>query len=131
MGTDCGRRLRYTMRIEVSEKGRIIMQKILLAGTACLTLISGSAMAADLRPARARAPVYTKAPVMPAYSWTGCYIGVEGGGAWGRSHHEDASGLAITGDYDVTGGLIGGTLGCNYQVGPCLGGGPGRAICPG
>jgi outer membrane immunogenic protein len=91
------------------------MYKTLLAGTALLTLISGSAMAADMRPAPA--PVYTKAPMMaPLYNWTGCYIGVEGGGAWGRSHHEDSVGLHITNDYDVTGGLIGGEIGCNYQV---------------
>jgi len=81
-----------------------------------VTLVSGSAMAADMRPAPARAPVYTKAPLMPVSNWTGCYIGAEGGAAWGRSHHEDATGAAITNDYDVTGGLIGGTLGCNYQV---------------
>jgi outer membrane immunogenic protein len=91
------------------------MYKTLLAGTALLTLISGSAMAADMRPAPA--PVYTKAPMMaPLYNWTGCYIGVEGGGAWGRSHHENSAGVHITNDYDVTGGLIGGEVGCNYQV---------------
>ena len=92
------------------------MKKFLLAGTALLTFVSGSAMAADMRPAPAPAPVYTKAPMMPVFSWTGCYIGVEGGAAWGRSHHEDATGVLITNDYDVTGGLIGGELGCNYQV---------------
>ena len=42
------------------------MKKILLAATALLTFVSGSAMAADLsRPAPA--PVYTKAPMMPVY----------------------------------------------------------------
>jgi len=95
------------------------MIKMLLASTALLTVVSGSAMAADLsRPTAAPAPVYSKAPMMPVSSWTGCYVGVEGGAAWGRSHHEDATGLAITGDYDVTGGLIGGEVGCNYQVAP-------------
>ena len=91
------------------------MKKMLLAGTALLAVISGSAMAADMRPAPAPAPVYTKAPMMPISNWTGCYIGVEGGAAWGRSHHENLTGVSITNDYDVTGGLIGGELGCNYQ----------------
>ena len=42
----------------------------------------GFASAADLTPA----PVYRPAPIMspvPAYSWTGVYVGVNGGGAWG------------------------------------------------
>ncbi|HEY6258168.1 MAG TPA: outer membrane beta-barrel protein [Xanthobacteraceae bacterium] len=89
------------------------MKKLLLGSLALATLAAvGPVAAADLKPA----PVYTKAPMMaPVYSWTGCYIGVEGGGAWGRSRHEDAFGVPITGDYDVTGALIGGELGCNYQ----------------
>jgi outer membrane immunogenic protein len=41
-------------------------------------------MAADLsRPAPA--PVYTKAPMMPVYTWTGAYIGLNAGGAFGDS----------------------------------------------
>ena len=32
-------------------------------------------------------PVYTAPPAAAAYSWTGCYLGVAGGGAWGRSDH--------------------------------------------
>jgi outer membrane immunogenic protein len=59
------------------------MKKILLAGAALLTFVSGSAMAADLsRPAPA--PVYTKAP-MPVYTWTGAYIGLNAGYGWGDS----------------------------------------------
>jgi outer membrane immunogenic protein len=71
--------------------------------------------AADLK-----APVY-KAPPAPvaAYGWTGCYLGIEGGGAWGRSD-QIANGPvgfgSTTGGYDVSGGLVGGTAGCNYQV---------------
>src|SRR5260370_7555813 len=61
------------------------MKKVLLTGTALLTLVSTSAMAADLRPARGPAPVYTKAPMMaPAFSWTGCYIGGNAGGLWAK-----------------------------------------------
>jgi outer membrane immunogenic protein len=78
--------------------------------------LAGQAIAADL-PAR----VYKAPAVAPAlaYNWTGCYVGIEGGGAWGRSSHTAASGagtgLPITGDYDLSGGLVGGTVGCNYQ----------------
>jgi outer membrane immunogenic protein len=61
------------------------MKKILFSGAALLTVISGSAMAADLGRPAAPAPVYTKAPMMPAYSWTGAYIGLNAGYAWGDS----------------------------------------------
>jgi len=65
------------------------------------------------------APVY-KAP-RAAYSWTGCYLGIEGGGAWGRSDHIASGpvgfGSTTGGGYDVSGGLIGGTAGCSYQIG--------------
>jgi outer membrane immunogenic protein len=85
-----------------------------MAGVALAALVAAPAMAADLgvRPA----PAY-KAPPMPVAvsNRTGCYIGIEGGGAWGRSHHNDINGVRIAGDYDVSGGLIGGEIGCNYQ----------------
>ncbi len=55
------------------------MKKMLLAGTALLTFLSGSAMAADLSRPPAPAPAHSKAPMMPAFSWTGFYIGGDGG----------------------------------------------------
>lgn len=91
--------------------------KIALALSA-LAISVASASAADL------APRYTKAPTMavaPVYSWTGCYIGVEGGGNWGRSQHylNDPTspnfGLPETERFSLSGGLAGGTVGCNYQ----------------
>jgi outer membrane immunogenic protein len=54
------------------------MKKLVLALTA-LAAFSGSALAADL----SAAPIYSKAPVMPVYNWTGFYIfGGGGGGLW-------------------------------------------------
>jgi outer membrane immunogenic protein len=93
-----------------------------LLGMAALGVVvaTGSAFAADIA-----APIY-KAPVMAptAYSWTGCYVGIEGGGAWGSSRHVGAGlpapaalGVPITNSFDLSGGLLGGTVGCNYQVG--------------
>jgi outer membrane immunogenic protein len=70
--------------------------------------MSAAAFAADLPPA------YVKAPLVPAYSWTGCYVGVHaGGGIIGTSFA--ANGTAST---DGGGGaLAGGQAGCNYQAG--------------
>lgn len=48
----------------------------------------------------------TKAsPYMRTYNWTGFYLGINGGGGWGSS-----------GSSDKFGGLVGGTVGYNYQV---------------
>jgi outer membrane immunogenic protein len=72
------------------------------------------ALAADLR---ARMPMKAPQPVVAAlYSWTGCYVGVHGGYAWGRKRVYDEAGIEIQGArHDVDGPLVGGQLGCNLQ----------------
>src|SRR5215831_13881218 len=64
------------------------------------------ASAADLpRAVPYRAPAYVN-----AYNWTGFYLGINGGGAWGSS---DWNGLAVSNS--PSGGMIGGTAGYNWQ----------------
>ena len=92
------------------------MKRTLTLGIGILTLAALPALAADLPP---RYP--TKAPVMvtSVYNWTGCYIGVEGGGAWGRARDTSLDPRfpgEITGPFSLSGVLVGGTVGCNYQV---------------
>ena len=84
------------------------MKRVFLVTLALMTL-TGAAAAADL-PA---APVpYYKAPyAAPFYNWTGFYVGVNGGGGFGRSTWDS------TGGFDLTGGLVGATVGYNYQMG--------------
>ena len=75
--------------------------------------VAHAASAADMP---TKAPI-VKAPVMaPAPTWTGCYVGIEGGGNWGSSSADSALGLKVD-SHRLSGGLVGGTLGCNYQVG--------------
>jgi outer membrane immunogenic protein len=61
-----------------------------------------------------------KAPAAPAvFNWSGCYLGVEDGGRWGRSNSVAASGANVGStltSFDVNGGLGGGTVGCNLQI---------------
>ena len=60
----------------------------------------------------------TKAPMAPlpfAYNWTGFYVGINGGGGWGRSTQTDAAGVT-SGSYNQSGGLVGGTVGYNWQM---------------
>ena len=48
--------------------------------------------------------------------WSGFYVGLEGGGNWGRSKHINNTN-AITSDFGVDGGMLGGTIGYNAQFG--------------
>jgi outer membrane immunogenic protein len=95
-------------------------KRLLLAGglAALCHAAAGSAMAADMN-----VPVYKAPPAPIAYNWTGCHVGIQGGGAWGTSRHTQDDfrevagfGLPLTNNFNVTGAVIGGTLGCDYQV---------------
>jgi outer membrane immunogenic protein len=92
------------------------MQKILLAATMIVSVVSGSALAADM-PQPGPAPVYSKAPMlMPMYSWTGCYVGGNVGGVWATTNWTiAANGQAIT-NQNISSFLGGGQVGCNYQI---------------
>ena len=88
------------------------MKRLFLA-LASLAALTGSAAAADLsRPAPQ--PYYKAAVAAPVYNWTGFYIGINGGGGFGRSVWDR------TGGFNTSGGLVGGTLGYNYQVGQAV-----------
>jgi outer membrane immunogenic protein len=93
----------------------LMTRNILLTTVAALLLGTTAAAAADL-------PLKTKAPPLEAiYDWTGFYIGVSGGGSLGTSSHIDqATGLGDTIGYNVKGGLVGGTVGYNWQTGPLV-----------
>jgi outer membrane immunogenic protein len=94
------------------------MKKLTLVLSAATALISAPALAADLGRMPVKAPVV--APV-PYFSWTGCYIGAHGGGGWGRKRVFDPAPPAGTGvelfNFDVDGGLAGGQVGCDWQMG--------------
>jgi outer membrane immunogenic protein len=88
------------------------MKRMFLA-LVSLAALTATAAAADLPPRPAPQPYY-KAPVMAAYNWTGFYIGVNGGGGFGRSAWD------TTGGFNISGGLVGGTIGYNYQFGQAV-----------
>ncbi len=94
------------------------MKRLVLAGLGALAVVTmmGAANAADLprrQAAPAKAPTYYEAP----YNWSGFYVGINGGGGWGKSSWSNSSGTA---DADLSGGLVGGTLGYNYQMGQAV-----------
>jgi outer membrane immunogenic protein len=105
------------------------MNRAILAGLSVLAFSAVQAGAADIpMKAAAVAPMIAVAP-----TWTGCYIGGNAGGGWARNSATwtgvteggtaFATGAATVvpaasnGDYNGTGFVGGGQIGCNYQIG--------------
>ena len=92
------------------------MRKFLL-GTALLMPLVSPAIAADMR-----TPVYkVPPPVVPVWSWTGCYVGGHAGGLWARQKDwivrtpgGDFFGQSL-GGHDADGWVAGVQAGCDYQ----------------
>ena len=90
------------------------MTTLRFAGLAALLLAWMPAHAADL----GVAPVYKAPAVVPVTTWTGSYIGIAGGGVWGRGLvTSGTTGFNETPRFDVNGGIFGITSGFNYQAG--------------
>jgi outer membrane immunogenic protein len=93
------------------------MKRLVLATLGALAVVTmmGAANAADIQ---RRQAMPAKAPMYAApYNWTGFYVGVNGGGGWG---HSDVSAPFATGTFNTSGGVVGGTLGYNYQMGQAV-----------
>jgi outer membrane immunogenic protein len=90
------------------------MKRLLVAAMAAG--LASPAFAAD---APAAKPA-VKASAPAGFNWTGCYVGIQGGGSWGKSEHVaragDASGPTISGTFNLTGAVAGGTVGCDFQI---------------
>jgi outer membrane immunogenic protein len=71
--------------------------------------VASPASAADLSRPSYKAPVY----VAPAFSWTGFYVGLNGGYGWGNSTWSNAG----SDEFGVKGWVGGGTVGYNMQTG--------------
>jgi len=82
--------------------------KTILAGIAALMMAPLAVHGADL-PQPYKAPAYV-APAVP--SWSGFYIGINGGYGWGKSNW-DIPAISLK----PAGGLAGGTIGYNFQTG--------------
>ena len=79
------------------------MKRVLLSGVALAALV-GSASAADIPRRVVERQVAAPVQYMAAgYNWTGFYLGLNGGWGWGA-------------EGEGSGGLLGGTLGYNWQM---------------
>jgi outer membrane immunogenic protein len=100
--------------------GETTMKNFALGMLAAVAM-TGSAFAADMAPRYAKAP--PPAPIA-VYTWTGCYIGGNVGGAWHNVNQNSNRNVAGTvfappldlGSADSGGDFIGGgQIGCDYQ----------------
>src|SRR5215216_2462591 len=73
-----------------------------------------SGSAADI-PARGARVAPMQAPVVAAYSWTGCYVGGNVGYGWAPTDWTPI-GSSATRSHDATGVVAGGQLGCDFQT---------------
>lgn len=91
------------------------MKNFLLASVSAFVL-AGGAQGADL-------PVAYKAPPLVIPSWTGLYVGINGGVTWQDGSFNDPDGCCVlagrgspaTYDVSTTGGIFGGYAGYNWQ----------------
>jgi outer membrane immunogenic protein len=92
------------------------MKRILIASALALAT-AAPALAADLPPPAApppRAPV-AYIPAGPIFSWTGFYVGLNAGGAFGNSSWTTPAGAVSS--FSTIGALAGAQVGGNYQIG--------------
>lgn len=87
------------------------MKRYLLSACAGMlaAAVATPSFAADLPRPAYKSPVY-----VAGFSWSGLYIGINGGYGWGKS---DWSSAVTTGNTQPKGGLVGATLGYNVQTG--------------
>jgi len=88
-----------------------------LVAAALLTGVAGSALAADLpqpMPPPPQAPAAYVPTVAPVYNWGGIYFGANGGYGFGNSDWTTPT--ATTNNFDVSGFVVGPTIGVNYQA---------------
>ena len=86
----------------------------LIAAAFIAALTSTSALAADVVFEEPPAPVVAEIPI---FTWTGGYIGVQGGYLWSDVNFDDDVEGELFSD-SFNGGLLGGYIGYNWQTGP-------------
>jgi outer membrane immunogenic protein len=111
------------------------MRRLVIIGAAVAALLATPAAASDL-PTKSAAPVPMTTPTAAPADWTGFYVGINGGGAWGDSDPSMTTAfnpaqfffpatvalINTIGSQHLSpdGGTLGGQIGYNYQTGPLV-----------
>jgi len=96
------------------------MKRLLIAGALAFAAL-GQALAADFpepAPPPPRAPAAYVPTVVPVYNWGGIYLGLNGGFGFGNSQWTNAAVFVptSTGNFTLSSGVLGGTIGANFQT---------------
>jgi outer membrane immunogenic protein len=99
------------------------MKRIFIAATLSI-MAGGYAIAADLpQPPPPQAPAAYVPVLAPVYNWGGIYVGINGGWGFGSAKWNVPLAIGavsnvggISSSIDDNGGVVGGTLGFNYQA---------------
>jgi outer membrane immunogenic protein len=95
------------------------MKRVAAGCVVLATLVTSTALAAELPlpPPALPGPSPGLLRMPTIYDWTGFYLGVNGGGAWGTSDQSQVLAHSqTTRNFGVSGGLVGGTTGFNLQI---------------
>lgn len=90
------------------------MKRLWLATCIVLLAFASPSYGADIPHPIYKAPAYAPPVILP-FSWSGFYLGLNGGYAWGKADLSNSSASFTTDSTD--GWLIGATGGYNYQLG--------------
>jgi len=88
------------------------MKATLLGAAAVSLLTATAAFGADLR---------MPPPAPPPFTWTSCYAGGNAGGGFGQKNLTDTAGVlspttgVASSNLDISGYMLGGQIGCDYQ----------------
>jgi outer membrane immunogenic protein len=95
------------------------MKKFLLRAAVLMSLVAATAApASEINGGVIPPDVFTAPPAFApprVYNWTGVYIGANAGGGWGSPHWVSTPD-GDNGNYRLSGGLLGGTIGYNLQA---------------
>jgi outer membrane immunogenic protein len=106
-----GRIIAFVTETGDKNEGNESMRKSTVAAAAAMVFMGvGAAAAADLGHAE---DIYAPTPV---YSWTGFYVGANGGYGWGSEHQQVVAYGPAHMDFHPMGGVVGGQVGYNAQV---------------
>jgi outer membrane immunogenic protein len=105
------RREAATAALRRVAKGLTIMKSTIIRACLAIAALTAAPFAAQAADMPSREPIYSA----PSYfSWTGFYVGLNGGYGWGKSNWSGGGG---TFEVSPNGWLGGGTLGYNLQTG--------------
>ena len=92
--------------------------KAIVFAAGALSLLTANAFGADLGlPIKA-------APMAAPFTWTSCYAGGQAGGGWGQKNVTDSAAAVApfsgftSANVDISGYMVGGQIGCDYQFAP-------------